>query len=66
MKKKLLNSNNPLNLSLGILLIRVIIGVLVAFYGYEKLIHFDEMAASDFWSKNVSFMGLTEKLRKYS
>ena len=61
MKKNLLNSNNPLNLSLGILLIRVIIGVLVAFYGYEKLIHFDEMAASDFWSKNVSFMGLTGK-----
>ena len=61
MKKKLLNSNNPLNLSLGILLIRVIIGMLVAFYGYEKLIHFDEMAASDFWAKNVSFMGFNGK-----
>jgi putative oxidoreductase len=61
MKRNLLNSYNPLNLSLGILLIRVIIGVLMAFYGYEKLIHFDEMAASEFWAKNVSFLGYTGK-----
>ena len=61
MKRILLNATNPINLSLGILLIRVIVGVLMAFYGYEKLIHFDEMAASDFWAKNVSFMGMTGK-----
>ncbi len=30
----------------------------MAFYGYEKLIHFKEMAASDFWAKNVSFLGM--------
>lgn len=61
MKRILLNATNPINLSLGILLIRVVVGVLMAFYGYEKLIHFDEMAASDFWAKNVSFLGMTGK-----
>lgn len=61
MKKLFLNAANPVNLSFGLLLIRVVIGVLMAFYGYEKLIHFDEMAASDFWSKNVSFLGMTGK-----
>ena len=62
MKRILLNATNPINLSLGILLIRVVVGVLMAFYGYEKLIHFDEMAASDFWAKNVSFLGMTGKI----
>ena len=61
MKKFFLNSANPINLSFGLLLIRVVIGVLMAFYGYEKLIHFDEMAASEFWAKNVSFLGMTGK-----
>ena len=62
MKKLLLFSSHPINLSFGILLIRIIIGVLMAFYGYEKLIHFEEMAASDFWAKNVSFLGMTGKI----
>lgn len=62
MKKLFLNAANPINLSFGLLLIRVIIGVMMAFYGYEKLIHFDEMAASDFWAKNVSFLGMTGKI----
>lgn len=62
MKKIFLNAAHPINLSFGILLIRVVIGVLMAFYGYEKLIHFDEMAASDFWAKNVSFLGMTGKV----
>lgn len=61
MKKLLLFSSQPINLSLGLLLIRIIIGVLMAFYGYEKLTHFSEMAASDFWAKNVSFLGMTGK-----
>lgn len=59
MKKIFSNSIEPFNLSLGIFLIRVIIGVLMAFLGYEKLIHFNEMAASDFWTKNVSFLGMS-------
>lgn len=61
MKKLLLFSSQPINLSLGLLLIRIIIGVLMAFYGYEKLTHFSEMAASDFWAKNISFLGMTGK-----
>jgi putative oxidoreductase len=59
MKKIFSNAIEPFNLSLGILLIRVVIGVLMAFFGYEKLIHFNEMAASDFWAKNVSFLGMS-------
>jgi putative oxidoreductase len=61
MKKNLFTSFQPINLSLGILLVRVIIGVLMAFYGYQKLINFETMAASDFWAKEVSFLGMTGK-----
>lgn len=62
MKKLALNSFQPINLDLGLLLIRIILGLLMAFYGYEKLIHFETMAASDFWSKNVNFLGFTGKI----
>ncbi len=34
----------------------------MAFYGYEKLSHFNEMAASDFWMKNVNFLGMSSKV----
>ena len=61
MKKLLSTTIEPIHLSFGLLLIRIIIGVVMAFYGYEKLIHFNEMATSDFWSKNVSFLGMTGK-----
>jgi putative oxidoreductase len=59
MKKLQLFTANPINIDLGLLFIRVIIGLLMGFYGYEKLIHFQEMATSDFWTKNVSFLGMT-------
>jgi putative oxidoreductase len=62
MAKLLSFTANPLNKDLGLLIIRIIIGVLMAFYGYEKLTHFSEMAASEFWSKNVSFLGMTGKV----
>ena len=62
MKKLLSISIEPIHLSLGLLFLRIIIGVLMAFYGYEKLIHFSEMAASDFWAKEVSFLGFTGKV----
>jgi putative oxidoreductase len=51
-----------LNKDLGLLLIRLMLGILMAFYGYEKLTHFSEMATSDFWTKNVSFLGMTGKI----
>jgi putative oxidoreductase len=57
MKTLNLLSAKAINTDFGLLFIRLIIGLLMAFYGYEKLIHFNEMANSDFWSKNVSFLG---------
>lgn len=56
---KKLFSSDPINLDLGLLFIRLIIGVLMACYGYQKLTHFSEMAASDFWAKDVNFLGMT-------
>jgi putative oxidoreductase len=62
MKKIFFNSANAFNLDLGLLIIRLIIGFLMAFYGYEKLSHFSEMSISDFWMKNVSFLGVSGKI----
>ena len=62
MKKIFTISANPLNMNFGILLIRLIIGFLMAFIGYEKLIHFNELLVDDFWVKNVSFLGMTGKV----
>jgi putative oxidoreductase len=62
MKKFLFNSKNAMNIDLGLLIIRLMIGVLMAFYGYEKLTHFSEMATSDFWMKNVNFLGMSGKI----
>ncbi|OYU80324.1 MAG: DoxX family protein [Flavobacterium sp. BFFFF1] len=56
--KKLLSSL-PINMDLGLLLIRIILGVLMACYGYNKLIHFDQMAA--FFGK-INFLGMTGKI----
>ncbi len=58
MKKLDLLTGNAINADLGLLLIRLIIGLLMACYGYQKLIHFQEMATSDFWAKDVSFLGM--------
>jgi putative oxidoreductase len=62
MNKLKLLSSKAINKDLGIALIRIMIGLLMAFYGYEKLIHFNEMAASDFWAKNVNFLGMSGKI----
>ncbi len=59
MKKLLSLTSAPINLDLGLLLFRLIFGVLMAFYGYDKLIHFNEMAASEFWANKVNFLGMT-------
>ncbi|MFY8181205.1 MAG: DoxX family protein [Flavobacterium sp.] len=58
MKKIYTISANPLSMNFGLLLIRLIIGILMAFIGYEKLIHFNELVVDDFWAKNVSFLGM--------
>ncbi len=57
--KNILFSGKSINKDFGLLLIRLMLGILMAFYGYEKLIHFNEMAASYFWAKNVNFLGMT-------
>ena len=62
MKKVLLNGSNAINLDLGLLIIRLIIGLLMAFYGFEKMTRFNEMAAYEFWMKNVSFFGMSSKI----
>lgn len=54
---KQLNAN-AINKNLGLFIIRIIMGLLMAFFGYHKLANFSEMAASDFWMKNVSFLGM--------
>lgn len=58
MKKIFYTANQPINLDLGLLIIRIIIGVLMAFYGYEKLMNFDAMAKSEFW-QSVNFLCTT-------
>lgn len=58
MNKLKLFSAHPINMDFGLLLIRIIIGLLMGFIGYEKLIHFNELVIDDFWAKNVSFLGM--------
>ena len=58
MNKLKLFSGQPINMDLGLLLIRFVIGALMAFIGYEKLIHFNELVADDFCVKYVSFLGM--------
>ncbi|MBC7525345.1 MAG: DoxX family protein [Flavobacterium sp.] len=62
MKKLFSLTANPIQKDLGLLILRLIIGILMACYGYEKFSHFSEMASSDFWSKNISFLGMTGKV----
>lgn len=61
MKKFLLNSSIS-NIDLALLLIRLTIGILMAFYGLHKLQGFEQMAASEFWMKHVNLFGLTGKI----
>ena len=61
MKKTFLRSS-AINTDFGLLLIRLAIGFLMAFYGLHKLQHFNEMASSDFWMKDVNLFGLTGKV----
>ncbi len=60
--KKLLLSSSVLYIDFALLLIRLAIGILMAFYGLHKLQHFQEMASSDFWMKEVNLFGLTGKI----
>lgn len=58
MNVKSLLSSTSINIDLGILVLRITVGLTMLFYGYEKMIHYNEMLAQDFWQNTVSFFGM--------
>jgi putative oxidoreductase len=63
MALRLLNTKISANgLHIAILVIRVVFGVTMLFHGYEKLIDFSTMSSSDFWAKQVNFLGMGGKV----
>ncbi|MEO7310371.1 MAG: DoxX family protein [Chitinophagaceae bacterium] len=62
MKKIFSTGYNEPSLNAGLFILRVLIGVLIAIYGYQKFTHFSEMAGSDFWEKQVNFLGMGGKV----
>jgi len=58
MQKVILLSNKAINIDLGLLLLRILLGLLMSFYGYHKLQHYSEMVASNFWQNKVSLFGI--------
>lgn len=57
--QKLFDTNyNNTRLDIGLLLLRTLIGVVMAFIGFEKLIHANDMIANDYWKTQVNFLGL--------
>ncbi len=59
MKLQELLSSLPLNLDLGVLILRITVGLTMSFYGYQKLSHYSEMVTSDFWQNKVNLFGFT-------
>ncbi len=60
--RKVINSCEEINKDLGLFLLRILIGILMAFYGIHKLNNFSELASSDFWQSYVNLFGLTGKI----
>lgn len=58
MKVKSLLSSSSINIDLGILVLRITVGLTMLFYGFEKLSHYNEMLVQDFWQNTVSFLGM--------
>ncbi len=57
--RKLFDINyNHTRLDIGLLFLRILIGVVMAFLGYEKLIHANDMIANEYWKNQVNFLGL--------
>jgi len=48
---------NETAMDMALFLLRVTSGVSMAFYGYHKLIHYSEQVNSDFWQKELNFIG---------
>lgn len=57
MRKLFSIAYNENALSAGLFLLRLTVGISMAFYGYHKLVHFAEDAHSDFWAKEINFLG---------
>ena len=62
MKKLFSTAYSQTGISTALFILRILIGVLMAIYGYEKLTHFAEMSGSDFWAKQVNFLGMGGKV----
>lgn len=60
--KKIVDFSREINRDLGLLLLRILIGILMAFYGIHKLNHFTELSTSNFWQSYVNLFGLTGKI----
>ncbi len=58
MKIKQLLLSAPLNIDLGLLILRITVGLTMSFYGYQKLANYSEMVNEDFWQNKVSLLGL--------
>jgi putative oxidoreductase len=62
MKKFFSTGYSQTGLNAGLLIIRVLIGVLMGIYGYQKMVDFTVQSGSDFWAKDVNFLGLGGKV----
>jgi putative oxidoreductase len=62
MRALLSTKTNEHAVHFSLLLLRILIAVVMGFYGFEKLKTFQEMANSDFWNKDINFLGLGGKV----
>ncbi|MES2773418.1 MAG: DoxX family protein [Bacteroidota bacterium] len=62
MKKLFSTGYSQTGLNAGLFIIRVLIGVLMAIYGYQKLVDFGTQSVSNFWVKEINFLGLGGKV----
>jgi putative oxidoreductase len=60
--KDFFSYSKEFNKDLGILLLRAAVGVLMAFYGWHKFVHFSEEVSSDFWQTKVNLFGMTGEI----
>jgi putative oxidoreductase len=58
MNKLIYSTFEAKNVNIALLLIRIIVGFEMAFYGLGKLQSFGTNSTSEFWSNDVNFLGL--------
>jgi putative oxidoreductase len=57
MRKLMTTQYGDTAFNLAMFILRIVVGIAMAFYGYHKLTQFNAMASSDFWNKQVNFLG---------